>query len=123
MADKQKDFVSSWFSFLLFWVLPPAAMVLVVNAGTTRSQVTMVWAVALLVMSSGCFWNALRSRRLHCALTGPYFLLMAGATLLYGSRIISLAGVGWELIGATTAVGGLTLTYLPERIWGKYLRR
>ena len=123
MADKQKDFVRNWFSFLLFWAVPPAAMVLVVNAGTPRSEVTLVWAVSLLVMSAGCFWNALSSGRLHCALTGPFFLLMAGATLLYGFRVISLAGIGWELIGATTAVGGLTLTYLPERIWGKYLRR
>ncbi len=120
MADARKDFVRSWFPFLFFWVLPPALMVASVNADTTRNQVTLVWSVSLLVMSTGCFLNALRSGRLHCALTGPFFLAMACATLLYGFRVISLAGVGWELIGATTAIGGLILTYLPERVWGRY---
>ena len=120
MADNRKDFVRSWFPFLFFWVVPPAAMVGAVNAGISRSQLTLVWTVSLLVMSTGCFLNALRSGRLHCALTGPFFLLMACATILYGFRVISLADVGWELIGVTTVVGGLILTYLPERFWGRY---
>jgi len=122
MADNRKDFVRSRLPFLLFWVLPPVAMVVVVNTAS-RNQITSVWAVSLLVMSTGCFLNAFRSGRLHCALTGPFFLLMACVALLYGLDVISFAEVSWELIGAVTIVGGLALTYLPERIWGKYLRR
>ena len=123
MADNRKDFVKSRLPFLLFWVLPPTAMIAAVSAGPTRGHVTLVWAISLLVMSAGCFLNALRSGRLHCALTGPFFLLMACATLLYGFGVISLAGVGWELIGAITALGGFLLTYLPEKAWGTYLKR
>ena len=123
MAGPQKDFVRNRLSFFVFWVLPPTAMIAVTSAGTNRGQVTVVWTVSLLVMSVGCFVNAIRSGRLHCAVTGPFFLLMALASLLYGLGIISLGSFSWGLIGAVTVLGGLVLTYLPERLWGKYLGR
>ena len=81
MADRQKDFVSKRLSFFLLWVLPAAAMFAVANAGANDTQVTLVWVASLLVMSAGCFVNAIRSGRLHCALTGP----------LSGSRAASLS--------------------------------
>ena len=123
MADRQKDFVRNRLSFLVFWVLPPAAMVAAISAGANRNQVSVVWIVSLLTMSAGCFVNAFRSGRLHCALTGSFFLLMAVSALLYGLGVISLGTSGWGMIGGVTMLGGLILTYVPERIWGKYLRR
>ena len=123
MADRQKDFVRNRLSFLVFWVLPPAAMVAAISAGANRNQVSVVWTVSLLTMSAGCFVNALRSGRLHCALTGPFFLLMAVSTLLHGLDVISLGTPGWGMIGGVTLLGGLILAYVPERLWGKYLRR
>ena len=82
------------------------AMVVAISAGATHNQVSAVWTVCLLVMSAGCFVNAIRCGRLHCALTGPFFLLMAVSTLLYGLEVLSLGDFGWELIGAVTAAGG-----------------
>lgn len=123
MAYRQNDLAGNRLAFLLLWVLPPVAMMVAVFAGTSHSQVSVVWTVCLLVMSAGCFVNAIRCGRLHCALTGPFFLLMAVSTLLYGLEVLSLGDFGWELIGAVTAAGGLTLKYVPEALWGKYLRR
>ncbi len=123
MADRQKDFVRNSLSCLVFWVLPPAGMDAVINAGANRYQISLVWIGSLMIMSAGCFVNAFRSGRLHCALTGPFFLLMAVLTLLHGLDVISLGSSGWGVIGTVTFFGGLILTYVPERVWGKYLRR
>ena len=123
MADNRRDFVRNRVPFVFFWVLPPTAMIATVNAGMTRGQITLIWTVSLLVMSTGCFVNAIRCGRLHCAITGPFFLLMAVLSFVHGQRIVSLGGAGWETIGVMTLIGGLGLTSLPERIWGKYLGR
>jgi hypothetical protein len=73
-------------------------------------------------MGLACVVNALRCGRIHCYLTGPFFLLMAVATVLHGSAKLSLGANGWWWLGLTLIfVGGGLLWYLPERMWGKYL--
>jgi hypothetical protein len=75
-------------------------------------------------MGAACILNALRCGRLHCYLTGPFFLLMAAATLLHGFEILWLGPNGWLWLGLTlVVVGGGILWYLPERLWGKYSSR
>ena len=58
--------------------------------------------------------------RLHCYFPGPFLLVMAVASLLYGFGLVSLGGLGWLWIGLVTLVGGIRLTVVTERIWGKY---
>jgi len=71
-------------------------------------------------MGTACIANALRCKRVHCYLTGPFFLLMALVTLLFGLGIVPLGGNGWNRIGLTILVGAIALCCLPELVWGKY---
>jgi hypothetical protein len=72
-------------------------------------------------MGAACIMNALRCGRIHCYLTGPFFLLSAGAVLLHGFEIVWLGDNGWLLLGISlVVVGGGLLWYLPERLLGKY---
>lgn len=74
-------------------------------------------------MGTACILNALRCGRIHCYLTGPFFLLMAVAVVLHGLGIVWLGPNGWIWLGLTLiVVGGGLLWYLPERVWGKYAR-
>ncbi len=79
-----------------------------------------IWAVALAVMGIACLANALRCHRLHCYLTGPFFLIMAAVSLSYGLGIVHVGNAGWNLIAGIIIAGALVLTYLPEAFLGKY---
>lgn len=118
---KRRDWVSSPSAYLVAWGIPSA--VLVVGLFLPPTARTSAWSTALIWMGIACILNALRCSRLHCYLTGPFFLLMAGATILHGFDIISLGPDGWIWLGLTlVVVGAGLLWYLPERIWGKYTR-
>jgi hypothetical membrane protein len=71
-------------------------------------------------MGVACTINAARCGRVHCYITGPFFVLMAVATLLYGVGILPLGAKGWSLLSLTILVGALALCCLPELFWGKY---
>ena len=53
-------------------------------------------------------------------MTGPFFLVMALVTLLYGLGLVPLGRSGWSLIGLTILVGGIALCCLPEMLVGRY---
>ena len=86
-----------------------------------RPALFLAASAALLVMGGACLVNAARCRRLHCYITGPYFLMLAlGALLAYGfapngeyhSRLWLLLALGVTPL----------LIWLPERLAGrKYL--
>jgi len=83
---------------------------------------TAVWVVALAIMGTTCVINALRCGRVHCYVTGPFFLAMAVVALLYGVGVIPLGTHGWNLIGGAVLIGALILCCLPEAFLGKYRR-
>ncbi len=123
MSEKQarKDWVGGVRSYAIAWGMPTVAIVAGVFA--TPFVRTIVWSTALIWMGTACMVNALRCGRLHCYLTGPFFLLMAVATALHGFEILWLGPNGWLWLGLTLIiVGGGILWYLPERLWGKYAR-
>ena len=74
-------------------------------------------------MGVACIVNALRCGRVHCYLTGPFFLLMALIALSYGLGFLHLRGNGWNLLGLMTLIGVIALWCLPEMILGKYRKR
>ena len=105
--------------FLLYW-LPAIAIVVVGVPAINNGWRTAVWAVALATMGMACIVNALRCGRVHCYLTGPFFLLMAFVVLSYGLGILRLGENGWNLLGLITLFGAVALWYLPEMFLGKY---
>lgn len=110
------------FSFLL-WKGPAVVMLVTAVLGLDARNQGLLWGAALSVGGIGCLVNARRCGRRHCFYTGPFFLAMALASLLHGFGALPLGAAGWIVIGATTLVGAVGLTYLPERIWGKYTAR
>src|SRR5258708_25178722 len=75
-------------SFLLIWCLPIAILLLSAWMGG-RFQI-IAWPTLLTWMGAACLLNARRCQRLHCFLTGPYFLLLALSSLLYGLGVLPL---------------------------------
>lgn len=71
-------------------------------------------------MGVACIVNALRCGRVHCYLTGPFFLVTAIVALSYGLGILRLGGNGWNLLGLITLIGASALWCLPEMFAGKY---
>ena len=81
---------------------------------------TVIWTGALVTMGGACIVNALRCGRVHCYLTGPFFLLMALIAMSYGLGILRLGGNGWNVLGLLTLIGAIALWCLPETFLGKY---
>ena len=113
-----RDFANQRLVSFLLWGAP--ALVMVGAAFTSIGDVPrgVVWAVCLSVFAVGCLANALRCGRRHCFVTGPFFLVMAAASLLVGFGVLSLA---WGWLGLTTLLGAVVLIYVPDRYWGKYI--
>ena len=118
----QRDWLNNKLVSGLLWKLPPVIMVVSAFIDLGSAVRAVVWAASLLVMSGGCFLNAARCGRLHCYLTGPFFLVMALVSLLHGFGLIPLGESAWMLIGVVTLAGGVGLTYVPERTWGRYAK-
>ena len=120
---KSRDILSSrWRVFLLYW-LPAIAIVVAGAPAISNGWRTVVWTVVLATMAVACIVNALRCGRVHCYVTGPFFLLMALVALSYGLGILHLGANGWNLLGLIGLVGTLALWYLPEMFFGKYRQR
>lgn len=103
----------------IFWF--PILAIAITGYTHIDYQVRMiVWTAACLIMSVGCFVNAMRCGRLHCYWTGPFFLLGAIASLTYGLGILPLGESGWGIIGYSLLAGVVFLTYLPEYFLGRY---
>lgn len=118
LNPERKDLAVSVGGQLVAWALP----VLVLAAGffVFPALKAVLWPVALVWMGVACFVNVARCGRVHCRFTGPFFLLMAAASLAHGLDIVPFGPQGWTWIGVTTGVGAVVLYYLTERIWGKY---
>ena len=117
---KSRDILSSrWRVFILYW-LPASAIVVAGAPAISSGWRTVVWTVALATMGMACVVNALRCGRVHCYLTGPFFLLMALIALSYGLGILRLGGNGWNLLGLITLIGAMALWCLPEMFLGKF---
>jgi hypothetical protein len=117
---ESRDILSSrWRVFLVYW-LPAIAMVVAGAPAISNGSRTVVWTVALGIMGAACMVNALRCGRVHCYVTGPFFLLMALLALAYGLGILHLGRNGWNLLGLTTLIGAIALWCLPEIFLGKY---
>ena len=117
---ESRDILSSrWLVFTLYW-LPAIAILAVGPLPISNGWRAVVWAVALAILGMACIVNALRCGRVHCYITGPFFLLMAPAALVYGLGILHFGGNGWNLLGLIGLIGTIACWYVPEMFLGKY---
>lgn len=117
---RSRDILSSPLrTFVVFW-LPAIAIVVSGALAIGNGWRTVVWVVSLVVMGAGCVVNAVRCGRVHCYITGPFFLLMALAALLYGLGILPIGGNGWNLLGLILLAGVIVLWCPLEMLWGRY---
>jgi hypothetical protein len=106
---------------ILIWWLPTA--LLIVTAYIGGAWRTFAWPLLLTFMGAACLMNARRCGRLHCFVTGPFFLLLALLSLLYGLGMAPLGEYGWSWLTDALVIGSLVFTCLPEWLFGKYLPR
>ena len=78
-ASSSRDWVARNASWMLGWGLP--TITLAVGAFTDTEM--WIWAPMLTWMGVACLVNAGRCGRVHCHFTGPFFLVMALASLLF----------------------------------------
>jgi hypothetical protein len=117
-----RDFVNDRLMSFLLWYGPAIAMVATALVSLAAPVRGLIWAACLGTLGAGCVANALRCGRVHCYITGPFFLTMAVSSLLYGLDLVPFGKSGWAWIGGVTVVGAGTLTFVPEWIWGRYAR-
>jgi hypothetical protein len=106
---------------ILLWVVPIAVLVISANLGGLYAAVA--WPLALGFMGVACLVNARRCGRLHCYFTGPYFLLLAVASLLYGLGLLDLGKRGWSWLSLALLGGAIVFMCVPEWLFGRYRRR
>ena len=114
---EKNDFAASTQTFLFFWGIPIAAMVLASFLAPPTS--ILVWAGALFWAGAACAVNAYRCGRLHCYITGPLFLLAGLAILLAGFADAAIS-ITWILIAVAA---GTCLAFSLEGLFAtKYVR-
>lgn len=120
-TESRQDLLHRRTALWLLWVAP---WVLIIASGSSSNVVhTVVWTLAFAVMGVACVANARRCGRRHCFYTGPWFLLAALASLLFGVGVLPLGSGGWNWISGIAAVGALLPCCAIEPILGKYANR
>lgn len=120
VVRKNKDFTSDRVTATLLWGIPH--VVFLIGIFTNPMLRTILWSSALSAAGIACIINAFRCGRIHCYFTGPFYLLMAVLSLLYGIGILQFGQFGWYWIGGAVILLGPILARVPERIYGKYVK-
>jgi len=79
----------------------------------------IVWPTLLTFMGVACLLNARSCGRIHCYVTGPFFLLLAGVGLLYGLGVLPLGVPGWSTLSVALVIGSAVFICVPEWIFGR----
>lgn len=114
MAGATRDDLVERKARWIVWGVPYA--VILAGIFTPADVRAWLWTGAFTVAGMACLLNAARCRRAHCYFTGPLFLILAVASVLEGTGILS---VGWVWIAAA-AIAGSAAAYRVERYRGKY---
>ena len=106
----------------LIWGVP-AIILAAAGALLPARDLVLVWPPVLAFMGAACVVNARRCGRIHCYATGPFLLILAAATLLYGIGALPLGPHGWSILSDALIVGTVILCFVPELIFGRYSSR
>jgi hypothetical protein len=110
--------VGDAWALILAWGFP--ASILIAGALLAPPVRTILWTGALLWAGTACVMNARRCGRTHCRFTGPFFLVMAGVTLLHGNGYLGLGSNGWLVLALAIGLGFAVLWWGSEALFGKY---
>ncbi len=121
--NMSRDILQDWRITGIAFGLPILAIVASGLPGVAESWQTGIWVGSLVVMGAACIVNAFRCGRVHCYLTGPFFIVMAIVALFYGLGMLRLGAHGWSTISVAVIVGALLLCCVPEALFGRYRRR
>ena len=108
-------------TWAVYW-LPALALVAAGFLKLNQGWRAALWTAALTAMGTACVVNAFRCGRVHCYAMGPFFLLMALVSLLYGLGVAPLGEHGWNIITLIVLFGAAVLYWLPEVFFGRYRR-
>jgi hypothetical protein len=117
-SKPRRDWIGDAWTFVLAWGLPVS--VLIAGAFLAPPIRTLLWTGALLWAGLACLMNARGCGRTHCRFTGPFFLVMAGITLLYGTGLLGLGSNGWLILALAIGLGTAALWWGSEALLGKY---
>lgn len=99
----------------LIWGIPAALLIM-----SPVQYFAIVWPAVLAFMGVACLLNARRCGRVHCYVTGPFFLLLALVGLLYGLGVVPLGARGWSMLSIALVVGSVVFICVPEWLFGRY---
>ncbi len=92
-ADRHsQDILSKPLLALIRYGIPIIAIIASGSANIGTGLRTAIWTAALAILGIACIANALRCGRIHCYLTGPFFLAIGVLTFLYGLASCRSAG-------------------------------
>ena len=114
----RKDWLGNARASLLAWWLPQAAVI--AGLVVTVPVRTAVWVGALVWMGAACLFNARRSGRTHCWITGPYYIAMVGPVLALGTGTVAAGLYAWIACALLILVGDKIIWWATERAWGIY---
>ena len=121
-GESNNDLAERPLPFWLLWGAPIAVML-----SLNFIRLPAEWAIGILsvgfaLMGIGCAINARRCHRRHCYYSSPILLAAAFMTLLVGFGFVDLGTYGLMYVtwGAFALV---VLTFLPEKLLGKYRGR
>lgn len=97
------------------WGIPATVLIM-----SPVRYLVIVWPAALTFMGLACLLNARRCGRVHCYVTGPFFLLLALVGLLYGLGVVPLGARGWSMLSIGLVAGSVVLICVPEWLFGRY---
>jgi|SRR5215470_17272036 len=88
----ERDLLCQGLSAFLLWCVPWCAFA--VGFGQATRLRTVLWSASLAGMGVACLLNASRCGRVHCRFTGPFFILCAMVSLVYGLGFYRLDELG-----------------------------
>ena len=98
-----------------------AALVAALGALVFPTASTWLWVVFFLIATALCGSSYLeRCGRVHCRITGPFFLLCAVYLTIVQLSLVPFMGNTWFLVAV---MGVIALSFLAELIVGTYVGR